>query len=65
LESELLRSGTNCRPQQNPLQTVGLSKTFWERSGMRRNSSSETWNNKNKLSSGKSEEISKSGEEGK
>jgi hypothetical protein len=46
LESELLRSRTNCRPQQNPLQTVGLSKTFWERSGMRRHSSSQTWDNK-------------------
>jgi hypothetical protein len=66
LESELLRSGTNCRPQQNPLQTVGLSKTFLERSGKRRNSLSQTWNNKSKMSSENSEVISNSGEkEGK
>jgi hypothetical protein len=35
----------NCRPQQNPLQIVGLSKKG-ERSEMRRKSSSQTWNNK-------------------
>jgi hypothetical protein len=40
-ESELLRSGTNC----NPLQIMGLSKKG-DRSGMRRNSSSQTENNK-------------------
>jgi hypothetical protein len=41
---------------------VGLSKTFLEKSGMRRNSSSQTWNTKSKMTSGKSEEISNSGE---